>query len=520
MEVNMRLYIFLSHLGLAFILMYSFMKYNEFYSAVVYLSTEKFPRTIIYNFFLMVFIILCKLLLNIFIGELRYLEVEQLIDNARAFIMDTILFLVLSKPTINGKEVSSIILIKYLSIIVILKAYHLVLYSRVSHIFELGVPRTRVLVKLFIFMCLLSVANLTMFTYFYKYSLKNSTMYLWLFFESLSIFESCQISILKFFVNIIDLRSANGLSSKATILFFLDILHDIMSLIIFLVFILVFILNNFSNLPLHMTADIIHVVKTLISRFKSFQRYRELTKNIETKFADATEEELKEVGTCIICRDDLKEGSKKLTCSHIFHVECLKSWFIQQQTCPICRTEIKPQSSKENAQNEAKRKEEEQQQQPEEDEKKEQKANQLTVQEIITKASFLPCDENSPYLNDPATASMFPPKEDDCVVFAENVEVKQRIKILADLCDYYRELCLTCLKEIDKINYAAVPANVMLRNIYGSRNYNMPNNAEEDEVKKYLTKISHVPQMSVFKSYLERVLIEDMKYTKEICSLM
>ncbi|CAA9990386.1 ERAD-associated E3 ubiquitin-protein ligase HRD1, putative [Plasmodium knowlesi strain H] len=517
MEVNMRMYILLSHLGLAFILMYSFMKYNEFYSAVVYLSTEKFPRTIIYNFFLMIFIILCKLLLNIFIGELRYLEVEQLIDNARAFIMDTILFLVLSKPTINGKEVSSIILIKYLSIIVILKAYHLVLYSRVSHIFELGVPRTKVLVKLFIFMCLLSVANLTLFTYFYKYSLKNSTMYLWLFFESLSIFESCQISIFKFFVNIIDLRSANGLSSKATILFFLDILHDILSLIIFLVFILVFILNNFSNLPLHMTADIIHVVKTLISRFKSFQRYRELTKNIETKFPDATEEELREVGTCIICRDDLKEGSKKLSCSHIFHVECLKSWFIQQQTCPICRTEIKPQSSKENTQNEAIQKEQEQQ---EEEGQREKKINQLTIQEIITKASFLPIDKNSSSLNDSGTENMFLPKEDDSAVFGENMEIKQRIKILADLCDYYRELCLTCLKEIDKINYTAVPANVMLRNIYGSLNYNVLNNAEEDEVKKYLTKISHVPQMSVFKSYLERVLIDDMKYTKEICSLM
>ncbi|KJP89781.1 hypothetical protein AK88_00489 [Plasmodium fragile] len=60
----------------------------------------------------------------------------------------------------------------------------------------------------------------------------------------------------------------------------------------------------------------------------------------------------------------------------------------------------------------------------------------------------------------------------------------------------------------------------MLRNIYGSLNYNVLNNVEEDEVKKYLTKIAHVSQMSVFKKYLERVLIEDMKYTKEICSLM
>ncbi|SCP06192.1 ERAD-associated E3 ubiquitin-protein ligase HRD1, putative [Plasmodium ovale] len=520
MEVNMRLYIFLSHVGLAFILIYSFMKYNEFYSAVVYLSTEKFPRTIIYNFFMMVFIIMCKLLLNIFIGELRYLEVEQLIDNARAFIMDTILFLVLSKPTINGKEVSSIILIKYLCIIVILKAYHLVLYSRVSHIFELGIPRTRVLIKLFIFMCLLSVANLTMFTHFYKYSLKNSTMYLWLFFESLSIFESCQISILKFFVNIIDIKLNNGLSSKATILFFLDILHDIMSLIIFLIFILVFILNNFSNLPLHMTADIIHVVKTLISKFKSFQRYRELTKNIETKFMNATEEELKEVGTCIICRDDLKEGSKKLSCSHIFHVECLKSWFIQQQTCPICRTEIKPQSSESSGQSNGQLNAQNRQSNTEQNESKnEEKVNHLSIQEIITKASFLP-NEDPLNLNDTCTVNDPSVKIENCAIFSQNVDTKDHIKILSDMCDYYRELCLSCLKEIDKINHSSVPANVMLRSIYGSMDYNILNKTEEDEVQKYLNKISHVPQMNVFKNYLEKILITDMKYTKDICSLM
>ncbi|SOV18958.1 ERAD-associated E3 ubiquitin-protein ligase HRD1 [Plasmodium sp. gorilla clade G2] len=510
MELNMRLYILLSHLGLAFILMYAFMKYDEFYLAVVYLSTEKFPRTIIYNFFLMVFIVLCKLLLNVFIGELRYLEVEQLIDNARAFIMDTILFLVLSKPTINGKEVSSIILIKYLSIIVILKAYHLVLYSRVSNIFELGVPRTRVLVKLFIFMCLLSIANLTLFTYFYKNSLKNSTMYLWLFFECLSIFESCQISICKFFVNVIDLRSPNGLSSKATILFFLDILHDIMSLIIFLVFILVFVLNNFSNLPLHMTADIIHVVKTLISRFKSFQKYRELTKNIETKFANATEEELKEAGTCIICRDDLKEGSKKLSCSHIFHVDCLKSWFIQQQTCPICRTEIKPY-----AKNEQNKSENDTTQ----NEKQNEKIEQPTIQEIITKPNFLISDQ-SMYLNDQNIVTNLNVNQEYYTPLNKNMNSKEQIKILMDMCNYYRELSLVCLKEIDKINHSSVPANVMLRNIYGSINYNILNNMEDDEVQKYLNKISHIPQMKGFKEYIEKVLITDMKYTKDIYSTL
>lgn len=558
---------------------------------MIYLSTEKFPKTIICNFLLMISIVLCKCLLNIFIGELRYLEVEQLVDNARAFIMDTILFLVLSKPTINGKEVSSVILIKYLSIIVILKAYHLVLYSRVSHIFELGVPRTKVLVKLFIFMCLLSAANFKMFTYFYRNSLKNSTMYLWLFFESISIFESCQISICKFFVNIIDLRSPNGLSSKATILFFLDMLHDIMSLIIFLVFILVFVLNNFSNLPLHMTADIIHVVKTLVARFKSFQRYRELTKNIEKKFVDATEEELKEVGTCIICRDDLKKGAKKLSCAHIFHVECLKSWFIQQQTCPICRSEIRPYVatdvlqkeldieipreysltelindvpfiSNENLdvfdellENEQEQEQRQQQREGEgerdterEEEKvdKEDKDNQLMQDKELMgsrKTSETKEDaeskkgvENEGLLeyNKPAESENVSttikisegkepaghklPAEDISSPIDTNENIKERVKMFHDMCNYYKDLCLFCLKEIDKMNYSSVPASVMLRNMYTSVDYNGMKNTENDEAHTLLNKLAYVPQMNSLKDYLEKILITEMKYTNEIAS--
>lgn len=512
----MRLYVFLSHIGLAFTLLYAFLKYGEFYASIIYLSTEKFPKMIIYNFILMTFIVVCKVLLTVFIGELRYLEVEQLVDNARAFIMDTILFLVLSKPTINGKEVSSIILIKYLSIIVILKAYHLVLYSRVSHIFELGIPRTKVLVKLFIFMCLLSIANLTLFTYFYKNSLKNSTMYLWLFFESLSIFESCQISIFKFFVNIIDLRSPNGLSSKATILFFLDMLHDIMSLIIFLVFIMVFVLNNFSNLPLHMTADVIHVVKTLISRFKSFQRYRELTKNIETKFIDATEEELKEVGTCIICRDDLKEGSKKLSCAHIFHIECLKSWFIQQQTCPICRSEIKPYSHTEQKNKNIN-----------ENEKKEEKINASNLLETVNEATFITNNDFEQIhemfsVNNQSNRKEETNNTSSSVSLVRNEKTKEQVKVLHDMCQYYKELCVICLKEIDKLNYDAVPANIMLRSIYGSLNENNSKaiTTEEREIVTFLNKMSYNPQMNKMKNYLEKVLITDMKFTNDISKLV
>lgn len=58
------------------------------------------------------------------------------------------------------------------------------------------------------------------------------------------------------------------------------------------------------------------------------------------RFPEATFEELEEADQCIICRDLLHLGSRKLPCNHIFHMDCLKAWFIQQQTCPTCRSDM------------------------------------------------------------------------------------------------------------------------------------------------------------------------------------
>lgn len=36
----------------------------------------------------------------------------------------------------------------------------------------------------------------------------------------------------------------------------------------------------------------------------------------------------------------VESGVKKLPCNHIFHPNCLRSWFQRQQTCPTCRTDV------------------------------------------------------------------------------------------------------------------------------------------------------------------------------------
>ncbi|CDJ43734.1 zinc finger (C3HC4 RING finger) protein, putative [Eimeria tenella] len=113
--------------------------------------------------------------------------------------------------------------------------------------------------------------------------------------------------------------------SKPAFMFYLDMVHDVLSLGIFLAFMLIFFFTQPSRLPLYMTADILHVSKALYRRVLSFRKYRALSKNLDSRFPDATAEELEAADTCIICRDTLAPGSKKLPCSHIFHIDCLRS---------------------------------------------------------------------------------------------------------------------------------------------------------------------------------------------------
>jgi E3 ubiquitin-protein ligase RNF115/126 len=42
---------------------------------------------------------------------------------------------------------------------------------------------------------------------------------------------------------------------------------------------------------------------------------------------------------CVICLNDFEKSQKALItpCTHLFHSDCIRSWFETQNTCPICK---------------------------------------------------------------------------------------------------------------------------------------------------------------------------------------
>ena len=47
--------------------------------------------------------------------------------------------------------------------------------------------------------------------------------------------------------------------------------------------------------------------------------------------------------TCSICLEDVgslnSKQSKKLTCNHSFHPDCIMNWFKESDSCPVCRVD-------------------------------------------------------------------------------------------------------------------------------------------------------------------------------------
>lgn len=83
--------------------------------------------------------------------------------------------------------------------------------------------------------------------------------------------------------------------------------------------------------------------KELIENFSELNRFRKMTISLNYSMNSPTKEDLENLSDqlCIICRDEItQDTSKKLSCGHIYHIDCLQNWMIRQYCCPTCLSVI------------------------------------------------------------------------------------------------------------------------------------------------------------------------------------
>ncbi|KAG0725693.1 E3 ubiquitin-protein ligase synoviolin [Chionoecetes opilio] len=122
-------------------------------------------------------------------------------------------------------------------------------------------------------------------------------------------------------------------------LLYTELIMGFIKVVLYIVFLVIMI--RIHTFPLF-------IIRPMYLTLRSFKRAlndvvlsRRAISNMNTLYPDATPEELTAVdNVCIICREEMVTGAKKLPCGHIFHASCLRSWFQRQQTCPTCRMDI------------------------------------------------------------------------------------------------------------------------------------------------------------------------------------
>ncbi|POR33462.1 E3 ubiquitin-protein ligase HRD1 [Tolypocladium paradoxum] len=141
-----------------------------------------------------------------------------------------------------------------------------------------------------------------------------------------------------------------GWAAKGEWVLWLDLLSDMIKLGIYVAFF--FMLLIFYGLPIHIMRDLFMTSRDFVKRLHALLRYRRAIQEMN-RYPDATAEDLAQENTCIICREEMRPWDpannpgaidrarpKKLPCSHILHLGCLKSWLERQQVCPTCRSPV------------------------------------------------------------------------------------------------------------------------------------------------------------------------------------
>mmetsp|Transcript_20175 Transcript_20175/g.41886 ORF Transcript_20175/g.41886 Transcript_20175/m.41886 type:complete len:705 (-) Transcript_20175:198-2312(-) len=400
-------YVRVSFLAAVFLVYYAFRSRQQWYLALVFLSSSKYAYVIMGNAFVAALFWSFTAITGFFLNGMRLNETEGLGDYFRWHITETCLAL-----TIFRSELTVKVFVVFL-LLVFSKCLHHIVDTREAHLrmteeivvanptngwFSLRMSH----VKLFGLIALLQVADVVAVVLCGQDIMTNGPSVSILFgFESAIMLTSVISNNLLWYLHLLDgifhfLHETSNVGSivqrwiypwkdhKATLVFAVELQAQAAKFVFYLTFFS--IVMTYYGMPINLIREVYVSFLALKQRMIAFHKYRQLMGSMN-RFQNPTEEELAEEHTCIICRDEMTvETAKRLPgCGHIFHKSCLREWLVQQQTCPTCRGDISAMEAKQKAKDAADARIREQQQLQEQE--KEETKNAGTTESENTEAT-------------------------------------------------------------------------------------------------------------------------------------
>lgn len=334
--IRLQTYAAFSLLATASAVYYAFSSRDQFYPAMVYLSTSKICFVLLLNTGLVAMCVAWQLVKRLFLGSLREAEVERLNEQSWREVVE-ILFAV----TIFRQDFS-VSFLAMVAALLLVKALHWLAQKRVEYIET--TPSVPMLshIRIVSFMAFLLIVDCL----FLSNSLRSlidkreASVAIFFSFEYMILATSTVSTFVKYVFYISDMLMEGQWEKKAVYTFYLELISDLVHLSLYMLFFIAIFLNY--GVPLHLIRELYETFRNFKIRVADYVRYRKITSNMNERFPDATAEELNASdATCIICREEMTTA-KKLLCGHLFHVHCLRSWLERQHTCPTCRAPIIP----------------------------------------------------------------------------------------------------------------------------------------------------------------------------------
>ncbi|CAF0784923.1 unnamed protein product [Didymodactylos carnosus] len=146
----------------------------------------------------------------------------------------------------------------------------------------------------------------------------------------------------KYLLHSIEIRIGDQWENKGVFMLYADLILGFFRSLLYMIFML--IMMKIHTFPLFAIRPMFIAMRAFRKSCADVIESRRAIRSLNTLYPDLNAEELAAVTdtTCIICREEMlvQQSIKRLGCQHIFHKNCLRSWFQRQQTCPICRTTV------------------------------------------------------------------------------------------------------------------------------------------------------------------------------------
>ncbi|KZO93417.1 hypothetical protein CALVIDRAFT_566646 [Calocera viscosa TUFC12733] len=345
-------------------------QYSNFYSAAVFLSRSAGSVLALANLGFFCTLIFGRIMQRIFFGPLRPSEVERLYDRIWYFLTESLLAF-----TIFRDEFDTPFILQF-GALLFLKSFHWILGDRIEWMDQIPYPGPAMSfhVRTNVLFFVLWTADLAMLAVAVESVLENGVGGVVLFGNEYAILAATLINyMLRYLIVSYDIRraarrggeNAPPWQDKSMWIFYTELFTDFLKLLTYLLFFIIVL--TFYGLPLNIIRDVYMTARSFVTRVRDLIRYRSATRNMDSRYPNATAAELEAAGdrTCIICRDEMHAAEpgtgaaqeaahaqgvvaadgpnmtpKKLPCGHVFHFQCLRSWLERQQSCPTCRRTV------------------------------------------------------------------------------------------------------------------------------------------------------------------------------------